>query len=148
MPLFYYKTVYLVLALLFTILLPCTHWAPALPCAFRAVFCKPVISFPAGGRWPPLREGPICAVRFPAHRRGAHWAPDSPLHALPDFSADRPFCLRRAADGRPYEKAQSVRLAFLCRRRGAQWAPVLPTFRAVFRLPFSLLSPIFARNSC
>ena len=32
----------------------------------------------AGGRWPPLREGPICVDCFPEHRRGAQWAPVLP----------------------------------------------------------------------
>ena len=54
------------------------HWAPVLSCAFCMAFCGRAILFPAGGRWPPLREGPICAACFPEHRRGAQWAPVLP----------------------------------------------------------------------
>ena len=41
------------------------HWAPVLPYAFRSAFRSPAILFSAGGRWPPLREGSICAGCFP-----------------------------------------------------------------------------------
>ena len=44
------------------------------------------------------------------YRRGAHWAPVL-LHALRRLIC-RFLCLQRAADGRPYEKAQSVWIAF------------------------------------
>ena len=94
----------------------------------------------SGGQWPPLRGSPICADCFPAHRRGDHWSPVLP-YALPvRLSAGPPFCFRRAAGGRPYEKAPSVRLAFRSRRRGDHWSPVLPcAFRMAFRRPAILL---------
>ena len=49
----------------------------------RSALCAPLFDMPfplssAGGRWPPLREGPICVDCFPEHRRGAQWAPVLP----------------------------------------------------------------------
>ena len=68
----------------------------------------------AGGRWPPLREGPICVDCFPEHRRGAQWAPVLPytLRRLIWLS----LCLRRAAGGRPYARAQSAGRSSLAKR--------------------------------
>ena len=117
------------------------HWAPVLPRAFRVAFRKPTILLPAGGQWPPLRENPICAACFPNRRRGAR----SALHALPGFPQTRNFI----SGWRPM--AAPTRRPHLCRSRSgtAVGAPALSSvLRAVFRLPFPLLSPIFARNSC
>ena len=95
------------------------RFAPCVPHGFSAGR-----QFFAGGRWPPLREGPYVQIAFRDRRRGAHWAPVLSCAFCMVFCG-RAILLSRAAGGRPYAKAPSVRLASRSRRRGAQWAPVL-----------------------
>ena len=73
------------------------HGASVLLCALCAAFRRPAMLLPAGGRWPPLREGLICADAFRNRRRGAHWAPAFALYTPSGF----PQTGNVASGGRP-----------------------------------------------
>ena len=80
------------------------QWAPVLPCAFCMAFCGRAILLSAGGRWPPLREGQSVRLASRSTVGAPNGRPSCPVHsAWP--SAGGQFCFRRAADGRPYAKA-------------------------------------------
>ena len=105
----------------------------------RSSLCVPPFDMPfplpsAGGRWPPLRGGPICAARFPVHRRGRPMG----ARSVPCVSPfEMPFPLPSAGGRWPPLRLSPICAArFPVHRRGAQWAPVLPyAFRRLIAVP-------------
>ena len=80
---------------------------PFCPARSARFFHRPAILLPAGGRWPPLRGGRNMRILFFTAAVGAPIGrPLCPLRSG-RFSANRQFCFRRAADGRPYVGKQT-----------------------------------------